>query len=59
MDDAYGRCAYEAYSVSAGGKSLVTGDPLPAWDELPAPVRAAWIAAALAVASVVSDTGEA
>ena len=41
-----GRAAYEAYSHHADGRSLVTGDPLPVWLELPEEIRAAWVAAA-------------
>jgi hypothetical protein len=44
-----GSVAYEAYRESAGGRSLVSGDPLPQFDELPAQIRAAWDAAAQAV----------
>ena len=40
-----GRVAYDAYRDAAGGRSLVTGDPLPSFDELPAQIRAAWEAA--------------
>ena len=44
-----GRVAYEAYRDTAGGVSLATGDPLPDFEDLRAPVRAAWEAAAEAV----------
>ena len=44
-----GRVAYDAYRDAAGGRSLVTGDPLPSFDELPAQIRAAWEVAAQAV----------
>lgn len=40
--------AYEAYSVSTGGKDY-RGLPLTSWDDLREPIRAAWAAAATAV----------
>lgn len=46
-----GRCAYGAYAEKTGGKSLATGDPLPEWDFLPLPIREAWAASAVAVAT--------
>jgi hypothetical protein len=44
-----GDVAYEAYRLSVNGRSVVTGDPLPVWLDLPEPIRAAWRAAAGAV----------
>lgn len=44
-----GRTAYEAYVADAGGRSLATGDELPAWHALPYAIRCAWCAAADAV----------
>lgn len=46
--------AYEAYRRNCGGKSLISGAPLPAWDCLPDSVRAAWFAAAAAVLAIRS-----
>ncbi len=43
------RAGYEAYSRTTGGRSAVTGDPLPAWDALPGAVRNAWWSAAEAI----------
>ena len=40
---------YEAYSKHTGGKSAVTGDPLPPWEKLPGGVANAWFAAAEAI----------
>lgn len=37
-----GQLAYEAYVQHAGGKSLATGDDLPAWGELSPEIQAAW-----------------
>lgn len=45
----FGRIAYEAYSHSTGGKSAITGDELPVFDETPERVQNAWMAAAKAI----------
>lgn len=49
------QAAYEAYSAEAGGKPLVSGAVLPAWDELPGEIRAAWLAAAIAAVTVATS----
>ena len=36
------KAAYEAYCGYTGGKSLVTGDPLPDWIYLPSEIKNAW-----------------
>lgn len=41
---------YDAYSISTGGKSTVTGDLLPAFDVLKDETKDAWYAAAQAIA---------
>lgn len=41
--------AYEAYRAHTGGKSLVSGAPIPQWSVLPLPIRDAWLAASDAV----------
>lgn len=41
--------AYEAYCQHTGWKSLVSGNDLPQWENLAAPIQAAWKTAALAV----------
>lgn len=46
-----GKMAYEAYCASSGGKSLVSGSTLPAWERLTPEIREAWHAAADAVAN--------
>jgi hypothetical protein len=46
--------AYEAYVTAAGGKSLVSGDPLPQWAALPLIIQQAWIAASAAVQTAVA-----
>ena len=44
-----GKANYEGYREESLGVSLVSGDPLPAWGDLPAAIRRAWDAGALAV----------
>lgn len=44
-----GQIGYEAYCNQTGWKSLATGAPLPAWQNLPANIQQAWQAAANAV----------
>lgn len=40
---------YDAYSLAAAGHSLVSGDPLPEWKNLPGDVQSAWGAAVDAI----------
>jgi hypothetical protein len=40
-DRLLGQVAYEAYRDRADGRSLATGEPLPAWDQLNAEIREA------------------
>lgn len=42
------KIAYEAYGKSTGGLNY-QGLPMPAWEELPEPIRQAWDAASQAV----------
>ncbi|HMH92545.1 MAG TPA: hypothetical protein VK586_15845 [Streptosporangiaceae bacterium] len=52
----YGQIAYEAYAAHSDGKSLVSGEPLPAWGEQKPSIRRAWNAAGNAVSDdVISD----
>jgi hypothetical protein len=44
-----GRAAYTAYCQTTGGRSAVTGDVLPAWEDQSPIIREAWRAAADAV----------
>jgi hypothetical protein len=53
----YGQIAYEAYCAAADGKSLVSGEPLPAWEEQDERIRAAWNAAGTAVSDDVIGDG--
>ena len=43
------RIGYNAYSQFAHGRSVVTGDPLPTWENLPLNIRDAWKCAAEAI----------
>lgn len=49
----YGKIAYMAYRDSSGGKSLVSGQPIPAWEELPLRIQESWKAAADAVEKAI------
>lgn len=51
----HGHVAYEAYRTDAGGKSLVSGHPIPAWAELAERIRSSWNVAAAAVEARVGD----
>ena len=51
-DYKYAEIAYEAYRKSSGGFSLVTGDPIPEFFQLPARIKDAWFDAAAAVIAV-------
>ena len=45
----FGKIAYMAYRECSGGKSLISGQPIPIWEELPLEIQRAWNAAADAV----------
>ncbi len=58
MSEVSGRAAYEAYAQTSDGKSLVSGAPLPSWDEQRPELREAWDAAArAAVAAYIEANG--
>lgn len=42
MSELLGRLAYEAYLEACGGRSLVSGDELPEWDDQSPEIKAAW-----------------
>ena len=44
-----GQKAYEAYFAYSGGKSLISGAPLPTWEDQDIKICCAWEAAADAV----------
>jgi hypothetical protein len=52
-----GKIAYEAYANKAGGRSLVSGDNLPPWDNLPESIQEAWEAGAQAVRMYLAGSG--
>lgn len=54
----FGQIAYEAYYESVAGKSLVSGESLPAWDEQSPRIMAAWDAAGQAVSRAVNGAGQ-
>lgn len=49
MTLAWGEIAYEAYRDASDGKSLVSGAPIPAWEDVDPRIQAAWEASAKAV----------
>jgi hypothetical protein len=51
----YGQIAYEAYRAHSGGKSLVSGAQIPAWDDADPVIRSAWEAAGNAVYDAVQS----
>lgn len=53
-----GEIAYVGYFKASDGKSLVSGAPLPAWDEQEFPIRQAWNLAAMAVVDRWSEPGD-
>lgn len=53
MNERLGEIAYNAYCAARGWKS-VRGEPLPAWGAQDEGLRAAWIAAALAVSNHIA-----
>ncbi len=54
----YGQIAYEAYYAFSGGKSLISGAPLPTWSEQAQAVRDAWEVAGYAVADAAARDRE-
>lgn len=55
-DDDLGRTAYEEYLAVSRGRSLVSGAPLPAWDDQAESIRHAWRRAARAVRLRLRET---
>lgn len=51
-DDTLGWTAYNAYRRASHYRSLVSGDPLPEWSELPEQIQQAWASAAEAVRQI-------
>ena len=50
--------AYEAYRQHAGGVSLISGAPIPPFEDLDPRVKAAWAAAASSVMELAARTEE-
>lgn len=48
--------AYQSYCEQAGGVSMVSGQALPAWDDVSVQIQACWIASASAVAKLMCHT---
>ncbi len=53
-----GQIAYEAYCEQTGGKSPITMEQLPSWDQLQSQIQRAWNAAAEAVRSATTEEQE-
>jgi len=53
-----GRAAYVAYVASVGGKSAVSGQPLPGWWETSRQIRDAWMDAAEAARNTEEVDGD-
>jgi hypothetical protein len=51
-----GKLAYEGYSAYSDNKSLVSGEPLPTWEEQSEEIRGAWRAAADVVVMYVTSS---
>ena len=49
---------YESYCASTYNKSVVTGDTLPPWEELPEAVQTAWFAAAKGMIGYLASLGD-
>ena len=51
-----GKESYDAYCLDVGGKSAVTGEAPPDWENLPPEIQRAWVASANAVVDYIADT---
>jgi hypothetical protein len=51
-----GRTAYAGYYASCGGRSLVSGQPIPDWDAQSADIKRAWQGAADFVVGLIADS---
>jgi hypothetical protein len=50
-----GHIAYDAYFKACGGKSLISGAPLPSWDGQADTIKAAWEAAGSAAGNAAME----
>jgi hypothetical protein len=55
-DMSVGRYAYEQYCAASGGKSLISGDTLPAWSALDPRIKGAWEYSAKGVMALLAST---
>ena len=53
----FGQSAYEGYFESCGGKSLISGAPLPTWDAQSVEIKLAWNRAAVAAIRAWESAG--
>ena len=51
----FGQIAYEAYAERANGLSLISGQELPAWNDVALDIQVAWEAAAQAVLNATEE----
>lgn len=51
------KVGYESYAAHTGNKSVVTGDDLPTWEQLPGSVVNAWFAAADGMTKFLASIG--
>ena len=58
MADDLGKVAYEGYFKSCNGKSLISGTPLPTWENQSSAIQEAWHAAAEAVVSSIMGSSK-
>jgi len=58
VEKTLGQIGYEAYRGFTGGKSLVSGQPIPEFEKLSTPIQEAWEKAGQAVAAAVGRAGE-
>jgi hypothetical protein len=54
----FGNVAYNAYRTASGGRSLVTGAPIPPWDDMPEAIKDVWDASAGEVIFYYNQLGQ-
>jgi len=52
VDSSLGKCGYEAYAKSTGGKTF-DGRDMPMWEQLPENIKRAWADASKAIAEQI------
>ena len=58
MENKYGQVAYEAYALTTGNKSLVSGAELPGWEHLDPRIKQAWNVAAASAIDAARQNGD-